>query len=57
MEENYFEELIRNELLENPAFVALTLSPDPEKAARTAEKEQQRLAAYEQTLDQEQAAA
>ncbi|WLE96467.1 MAG: insulinase family protein [Candidatus Electrothrix communis] len=57
LEENYFEELIRNELLENPAFVALTLSPDPEKAARTAEKEQQRLAAYEQTLDQEQAAA
>ncbi|MCI5136910.1 MAG: peptidase M16, partial [Candidatus Electrothrix sp. AR1] len=57
LEENYFEELIRNELLENPAFVAVTLSPDPEKAARTAEKEQQRLAAYEQTLDQEQTAA
>ncbi|CAK8716042.1 Peptidase M16C associated domain-containing protein [Candidatus Electrothrix aarhusensis] len=55
--ENYFEELIRNELLENPAFVAVTLSPDPEKAARTAEKEQQRLAAYEQTLDQEKTAA
>ena len=57
LEENYFEELIRNELLENPAFVAVTLSPDPEKAARTAEKEQQRLAAYEQTLDQEKTAA
>ncbi|MCI5220850.1 MAG: peptidase M16, partial [Candidatus Electrothrix sp. LOE2] len=52
LEENYFEELIRNELLENPAFVAVTLSPDPEKAARTAAKEQQRLAAYQQTLDQ-----
>ncbi|WPD22958.1 MAG: insulinase family protein [Candidatus Electrothrix scaldis] len=57
LEEKYFEELIRKELLENSAFVAVTLSPDPEKAARTAEKEQQRLAAYEQTLDQEKTAA
>ena len=57
LEESYFEELIRNELLETPAFVAVTLSPDPEKAARTAEKEQQRLAAYQQSLDQEKTAA
>ncbi|MCI5225273.1 MAG: peptidase M16 [Candidatus Electrothrix sp. AX2] len=57
LQEKYFEELIRTGLLENPAFVAVTLAPDPEKAARTAEKEQQRLAAYEQTLDQEKTAA
>lgn len=57
LQEKYFEELIRIGLLENPAFVAVTLAPDPEKAARTAEKEQQRLAAYEQTLDQEKTAA
>ncbi|MCI5150431.1 MAG: peptidase M16, partial [Candidatus Electrothrix sp. MAN1_4] len=57
LEEKYFEELIRNELLKNPAFVAVTLSPDPEKAARTMEKEQQRLTAYEQTLDKEKTAA
>lgn len=57
LEEKYFEELIQTELLENPAFVAVTLTPDPEKAARIAEKEQQRLADYEQTLDQETTAA
>ncbi len=57
LEEGYFEELIRTELLENPAFVAVTLAPDPEKAGRTTEKEQQRLAAYEQTLDQDATAA
>ncbi|WP_339136257.1 MAG: insulinase family protein [Candidatus Electrothrix sp. GW3-4] len=56
LEEKYFEELIRNELLENLAFVAVTLSPDQEKATQTAEQEQQRLAAYEQTLDQEKTA-
>ncbi len=57
LEEGYFEELIRTELLENPAFVAVTLVPDPEKAAQTAEKEQQRLTAYEETLDQDATAA
>ncbi|RWX50788.1 Peptidase M16 inactive domain-containing protein [Candidatus Electrothrix marina] len=34
LEENYFEELIRNELLENPAFVAVTLFPDQGSAHR-----------------------
>ncbi|MCW5212363.1 insulinase family protein [Desulfobulbus sp. TB] len=57
LQEKYFEELIRTGLLENPAFIAVTLAPDPEKAVRTAEKEQQRLAAYEQTLDQKKTVA
>ncbi len=54
LEERYFEQLIQTKLLDNPAFTAVTLRPDPDKAARIAEAEQQRLAAYEQTLDQAQ---
>lgn len=51
LDEQYFEELIREHLLDDPAFVAVTLRPDPEKAARLMEEEQRKLAAYEQTLD------
>jgi hypothetical protein len=52
LEERYFEELIKSKLLDNPAFAAVTLRPDPDKAVQAAAAEQQRLAAYEQTLTQ-----
>ncbi len=51
LEEGYFEQLIQSKLLETPAFALVTLEPDPDKLARTAQKEQQRLTAYEQTLE------
>ncbi|MCI5145978.1 MAG: peptidase M16, partial [Candidatus Electrothrix sp. AR3] len=54
LEKNYFEELIKTHLLKNQAFVAVTLCPDPEKAARILQNEQDKLALYEQTLEQEQ---
>lgn len=49
---NYFEELIKQYLLDSPNTVSLTLTPDPEKLQKTQELEQQRLADYEATLDQ-----
>lgn len=54
LEEGYFEQLIREKLLDSPAFAAVTLRPDPDKAAWQAQAEQERLAAYKQTLDQAQ---
>ncbi|MCW5200563.1 insulinase family protein, partial [Desulfobulbus sp. F4] len=51
LEERYFEQLIQSKLIDSPAFAAVTLKPDPDKAARTQLEEQRRLAAYEQTLD------
>ncbi|XOF34507.1 MAG: insulinase family protein [Candidatus Electrothrix sp. YB6] len=57
LEENYFEELIKDHLVETPAFVAVTLSPDPEKTGRSMAREQERLAAYEQTLAADQVQA
>ena len=53
LEEGYFEHLILEYLLENKATVVVTLTPDPEKMARTMRDEQQRLAAYEQSLNQQ----
>ncbi len=53
LESDYFERLIRERLLENPATVAVTLKPDPDKMIRTMQEEQARLAAYEATLDKE----
>jgi hypothetical protein len=50
LEENWFERLIKTKLLDNPAFAAVTLKPDPDKAARITEAEQRRLAEYERTL-------
>ncbi|CAK8713546.1 MAG: Hydrolase, metalloendopeptidase [Candidatus Electronema aureum] len=51
LEEQYFEQLIQSTLLDSPTFAAVTLRPDPDKATRTQQEEQRRLAAYEQTLD------
>ncbi|MCI5222418.1 MAG: peptidase M16, partial [Candidatus Electrothrix sp. AR4] len=57
LEENYFERLIKEHLLENSSFVAVTLCPDPEKAVRIMQEEQKKLATYEQTLDSQQVEA
>ncbi len=49
--ERYFEDLIRRYLLDNRATVVVTLRPDPDKIRRTREREQQRLAEFEKTLN------
>lgn len=54
LNENYFEELIRDNLLENPATVTVTLSPDPEKNKKSAQQEQELLNRYENGLEQTQ---
>ncbi len=51
LEDRYFEELIRKHLIDNRETVVVTLRPDPERIRRTMEREQQRLAEYEKTLD------
>jgi Zn-dependent M16 (insulinase) family peptidase len=51
LEEQYFEQLIDEYLLDNRATVAVTLKPDSDKMSRTLAEEQKRLAAYEQSLD------
>jgi hypothetical protein len=50
-EDGYFEHLIRTYLLDNPATVTVTLAPDPEKMARNLLEEQQRLEAFNNSLD------
>jgi len=52
LQENYFEELISKYLLDNPATVIVTLSPDPEKQAREQALEAARLQEYGKSLDQ-----
>ncbi|MGD9946915.1 MAG: insulinase family protein [Desulfobulbus sp.] len=52
-EEGYFEHLIRSYLLDNPATVTVTLAPDPEKMAKNVLEEQQRLEAFNASLDAE----
>jgi len=47
----YFEDLIETRLIDNPATATVVLEPDPNKIAETAASEQQRLEAYESTLD------
>ncbi len=51
LDENYFEQLIRDYLLDNRKSVCVTLVPDPAKQAQTREVEQQRLRQYSQSLD------
>lgn len=51
LEENYFEELIKTYLLNNPATAVITLRPDPEKQARDQASEAVRLKEYEAGLD------
>jgi presequence protease len=50
LDENYFEQLIGEHLLHNPSTVEILLRPDPEKMNLTVREEQQRLAAYEDSL-------
>mgnify|MGYP002638897789 FL=1 len=51
LEENFFETLIRDYLLNNQATVVVTLSPDPDKGAKTRATEEQRLQAHAAALD------
>jgi len=51
LNENYFEELIKEYLLDNPATVVVTLQPDPEKQARDQSAETARLETYGKNLD------
>ncbi|MBE0582890.1 MAG: insulinase family protein, partial [Desulfofustis sp.] len=46
----YFEELISESLLNNPAMVTVTLQPDPGKLQETARQERQRLDEFAATL-------
>ena len=50
MHSGYFEELIRQYLLDNPATAIVTLLPDTTKLAETIREEQQRLQGYATTL-------
>jgi presequence protease len=54
LNEGYFEELIRKYLLDNPATVIVTLTPDPEKQQRTQAEERERLADYDAALSEDQ---
>ncbi|MBV5317293.1 MAG: insulinase family protein [Desulfobulbaceae bacterium] len=51
VENGYFEQLIRSYLLDNPATVTVTLTPDPAKMEENLREEQQRLETYSQSLD------
>jgi len=51
LEQSYFEQLIQEYLLDNPATVEIILRPDPVKMERADQDEQQRLKAYEDSLD------
>jgi presequence protease len=53
LNEGYFEELIKRYLLDNQATTVVTLCPDPEKQKRTQTEEQQRLAAHDAALSEE----
>ncbi|WP_163336337.1 insulinase family protein [Desulfopila sp. IMCC35008] len=53
LNEGYFEQLIRDFLLDNGSTVTVTLSPDPEKPEATRQSEQQRLDDYNNTLSKE----
>jgi Zn-dependent M16 (insulinase) family peptidase len=50
LNEQYFEQLIKEYLLDNQSTVTVTLIPDPDKPATTRHAEEERLEAYEQTL-------
>ncbi|RPH43442.1 MAG: peptidase M16, partial [Desulfobulbaceae bacterium] len=50
LNEKYFEQLIRDYLLENSSTATITLIPDPGKLARTRESEEERLRQYAKAL-------
>jgi presequence protease len=49
----YFEELIKKFLLDNPSTVTVTLVPDSEKQQKSQAEEQQRLAAHDETVSEQ----
>ncbi len=51
LNERYFEQLIKEYLIDNPATVTVALEPDPEKLKMGAAREQRELEEYETTLD------
>lgn len=51
LEEGYFEQLIKQYLLDNQATVTVTLVPDPDKQAETLHDEEDRLENYAATLN------
>ncbi|MCK5070620.1 MAG: insulinase family protein, partial [Desulfocapsa sp.] len=53
LNEGYFEELIKKYLLDNPATVVITLTPDPKKQARNQASETKRLEDYGNSLNSE----
>ena len=53
LENGYFERLIRTYLLDNPATVTVSLAPDPEKMGKNLQEEQERLATFSRSLDQD----
>ncbi len=53
LDEGYFEELIKKFLLDNPATVTVTLTPDPQKQQKNLAEEQQRLLAYDATVSEQ----
>lgn len=52
LNEGYFEKLIDKFLLNNPATVVVTLTPDPKKQAESQARETARLQEYGKSLDQ-----
>lgn len=50
LNENYFEQLINEYLLDNQSTVTVTLIPDPDKQAASRQVEEKRLAEYAETL-------
>ncbi len=53
LENGYFENLIKERLINNQATVTVTLTPDPDKIAQTLQEEQQRLVEYQKSLSSE----
>ena len=53
LKEGYFEELIKKFLIDNPATVTVTLTPDPKKQQKNQAEEQQRLMAYDATVSEQ----
>lgn len=52
LDQGYFEQLIREYLLDNSATVEIMLKPEPDKMIRTQQEEQDRLDAHAGTLDE-----
>ncbi len=52
LEEKYFEKLIKEHLIDNPATVTVTLVPDPAKQKKTQEEEQKRLEKYDSEVSE-----